>query len=206
MRLGPNCSVKQTCSVIRGALFMYFIYFHRGVKAIDRHTEPCKERKQITGGITMKMKRSSHRPASLPAGAGLGRVCSGTVSSLWLPLTLICIVFGLQFQLAGLELVVFHLDLQLFLLLFQGIFKLNKFLYVQGRETGVVNVGGPDDIGPSEGQGLGLRMWAPPPQSPFPSLGERRARQLPKSGHHGLLTSCLGSLGALKLEEPTRSL
>lgn len=51
---------------------MYFIYFHRGVKAIDRHTEPCKERKQITGGITMKMKRSSHRPASLPAGAGLG--------------------------------------------------------------------------------------------------------------------------------------
>ena len=185
---------------------MYFIYFHRGVKAIDRHTEPCKERKQITGGITMKMKRSSHRPASLPAGAGLG---TSVFRNRFLPLAPTYSdlhSFGLQFQLAGLELVVFHLDLQLFLLLFQGIFKLNKFLYVQGRETGVVNVGGPDDIGPSEGQGLGLRMWAPPPQSPFPSLGERRARQLPKSGHHGLLTSCLGSLGALKLEEPTRSL
>lgn len=47
VHFGPNCSVEQTCSVIRGALFMYFIYFHRGIEAIDRHTEPCKERKQI---------------------------------------------------------------------------------------------------------------------------------------------------------------
>lgn len=138
---------------------------------------------------------------------------SSTISSLWLRLTLIGIVFGLQFQLAGLELIVFHLDLQLFLLLFQGIFKFDKFLYVQGREiAGVVNVGGSDDIGPSEGEGLGLEMWAPHPRVPFlpstalsgPGGGEgqtapqewtpRPSDQLPGK-----------SLGALKPEEPTRS-
>lgn len=123
---------------------------------------------------------------------------SSTISSFWLRLTLICIVFGLQFQLAGLELVVFHLDLQLFLLLFQGIFKLDKFLYVQGREiAGVVNVGRSDDIGPSEGEGLGLKMWAPHPRAPFlpsttlsgPGGGEGQTALQ----EWGLLTSCLGS-------------
>ena len=47
------------------------LYFHRGVEAIDRHTQPCKERKQITEGLTMKMKCGSHGSTSLPAGAGL---------------------------------------------------------------------------------------------------------------------------------------
>ena len=85
VHLGPNCSVKQTCSVTRAALFMYFIYFHRGIEAIDKHTEPCKERKQITGGITMKMKRGSHHSASLPAGAGLR---TSAVRNRFLPLAL----------------------------------------------------------------------------------------------------------------------
>lgn len=178
---------KQNRLVLKGASLM--VSFHRGRRRISGNTWQRKEAGQTERGVCETWPPlgslavlSSQALSTLPAGdrpAGDAR------------LTLICVVFGLQFQLAGLKLVMLHLPLQLLLLLFQGVFKLDEFLQAGGDRAGVTD-GLQGTAAPHRGRRL-LRARGLSPSG----CGKPCHTRAHEAGARGVSQETFGARGAL---------